>query len=284
MSRATLPDLVLVHGGEHAADCWDLTIAELHQQAPDLRVLAVDLPGRRGKPTDSAIATIAEWVDSVIADIEEAGLGDIVIVGHSMAGLTVPGVVARLGSGRIREMILAAAFVPPQGARLVDTLRGPLAPFTWWAARRRRPVKIPAAANSFAFCNGMTFDQRQFVLSRIYPEYPNVVIERVDRSNLPDDVPRTWILTLRDRALSVRQQRYCIKALGGVDTVFSIDTCHDLMVSESEGLARILVQRCRLRAGHSSAEPQIIGETDKQLPSKLGQTPLGQTPQGRGTR
>ena len=43
----TLPDLVLVHGGAHAADCWELTIAELACQEPKLRVLAVDLPGRR---------------------------------------------------------------------------------------------------------------------------------------------------------------------------------------------------------------------------------------------
>ncbi|ORA40353.1 esterase [Mycobacterium branderi] len=275
MNSGRLPDLVLVHGGEHAADCWDLTVAELNRQAPNLRVLAVDLPGRRGKPTDPATVTIAGWVESVVADIENAGLGDIVIVGHSMAGLTVPGVVARLGSRRIREMILAAAFVPPQGARLVDTLRGPLAPFTRRAARRNRPVTIPAVANSFAFCNGMTAEQRRFVLSRICPEYPHVVLERVDRSGLPDDVPRTWILTEHDRALSVRQQRDCINALGGVDTLIRINTCHDLMVSEPQWLARILVQRCRLRADHTAAEPQLVAETDKQLPSKLGQTPQG---------
>ncbi|WP_375484231.1 alpha/beta fold hydrolase [uncultured Mycobacterium sp.] len=268
MSSATLPDLVLVHGGEHAADCWDLTVAELRRQEPDLRVLAVDLPGRRGRRAESPVVTIAGWVHSVVADIEEAGLGDIVIVGHSMAGLTVPGVVGKLGWPRVREMILAAAFIPPQGATLVDTLRGPLAPFARRAARRGRPVKIPAAANRFAFCNGMTREQRQFVLSRIYPEYPSVGIERVDRGDLPDDVPRTWILTLRDRALSVRQQRDCINALGGVDTVVTIDTCHDLMVSEPQRLARILVQRCRLRAVRVAPEPKT--ETDKQLSTSLG--------------
>jgi Alpha/beta hydrolase family len=47
-----LPDLVLVHGGAHAADCWDLTVAELAIQAPELRTLAVDLPGRANKPAD----------------------------------------------------------------------------------------------------------------------------------------------------------------------------------------------------------------------------------------
>ena len=34
-------------------------------------------------------------------------------------------------------------------------------------------------------------------------------------------------------------------ALGGVRTVISIDTCHDLMISEPEQLGGILVERCR---------------------------------------
>jgi len=50
----------------HAADCWDLTIDEIHRRAPELTVLAVDLPGRRGKPGDLWTLTIADWVDSVV--------------------------------------------------------------------------------------------------------------------------------------------------------------------------------------------------------------------------
>jgi hypothetical protein len=39
-----LPALVLVHGGAHGADCWDLTIDEIQRLEPELTVLAVDLP------------------------------------------------------------------------------------------------------------------------------------------------------------------------------------------------------------------------------------------------
>lgn len=242
-----LPDLVLVHGGEHAADCWDLTIAELQRQAPDLRTLAVDLPGHGAKPGDLATATINEWVDSVVADIDDAGLGDIVIVGHSMAGVTVPGVVAKLGAPRVREMILATAFVPGQGLAIVDTLGGPLAFFARRAAKAGNPVKVPQLAAQYAFCNGMTRAQRQFTLSRLYAESARIPAEPVDRSGLPDDVPRTWILTTRDRALSLNSQRASITALGGVQDVIPIDACHDVMISHPEMLAGILIERCRLR-------------------------------------
>jgi hypothetical protein len=44
-----LPALVLVRGGEHAGDCSDLTVPALAAEEPGLRVLAVDLPDRRGK-------------------------------------------------------------------------------------------------------------------------------------------------------------------------------------------------------------------------------------------
>ncbi len=242
-----LPDLVLVHGGEHAGDCWDLVVAELRRRAPELRTLAVDLPGRAAKPGNLATATIGEWVNSVVTDIEEAGLGDIVIVGHSMAGVTVPGVVAKLGSARVREMILATAFVPPQGTAIVDTLGGPLAWFARRAATKSKPVTLPQFASRYAFCNGMTAQQRRFTLSRLYPDSPKIPAEPVDRSDMPADVPRTWILTTRDRALSVASQEASIKALGGVDTLVRIDACHDVMISHPAQLVQILIERCRLR-------------------------------------
>ena len=241
----TLPALVLVHGGEHAADCWDLTVDELRRQEPDLRVLAVDLPGRRGKQGDLATATIAQWTDSVVADIEDARLGDIVIVGHSMAGVTVPSVASRLGTPRVREMVLATAFVPPQGSAIVDTLAGPLAWFARRGAKRGEPMAVPTVVAGYAFCNGMTREQRTFALSRLHKESVRIPTEVVDRSGLPHDVPRTWILTTRDRALSVRSQRRSIEALGRVQNVIPVDACHDLMISHPRWLATTLIDRCR---------------------------------------
>ena len=165
-----------------------------------------------------------------------------------MGGLTVPGVVTRLGPSRARELIMAAAFVPPQGVSVIDALRGPLAPLARVGARLNIPLGMPRAAARFVFYNGMSRDQRAFALARIYPESPRVIVEAADRSGLPDEVPRTWIMTLRDRALSLRQQRGCIEALGGVDTLICVDTCHDLMYSEPRWLAEILIERCRYRA------------------------------------
>ncbi|HKV18989.1 MAG TPA: alpha/beta hydrolase [Mycobacterium sp.] len=239
------PGLVLVHGGQHAADCWDSTVNEIRRQEPGFAVVALDLPGRRAKPGDLLKAHIDDWVDSLVADIDDAGIGEFVIVGHSLAGLTVPGVVAKLGTSRVREMVLAAAFVPPQGSSVVDTLPGIIG----WYARRKADTgmsgTLPNRLAEFVFCNGMTREQRRFNRIRFHAESPSIIFDKVDRSGLPDEVPRTWILTLRDRALSVASQHRSIAALGGVHTMLPVDTCHNLMVSEPKLLAEILVERCR---------------------------------------
>ena len=90
----------------------------------------------------------------------------------------------------------------------------------------------------------MTPAQRHFTLSRIHDEATTIIAGPVDRSDLPADVPRTWILTLRDRALFRRTQFRSIAALGGVQTLIPVDTCHDLMISGARLLAEILLDRC----------------------------------------
>ena len=240
-----LPALVLVHGGAHAGDCWDLTIDEIRRREPELRVLAVDLPGRRSKPGDLRTVTISDWVESVVADIEDAGFDDVVLVAHSLGGVSVPGVVTKLGASRVREMVFASAFIPPEGTAVVDMLSGPV---SWYARRGAKTGKVgelPSVIGRLVFLNGVARGPRRFMLERLCSDSPRVATEVVSRRGMPDDVPRTWILTLRDRALSVRSQRASIAALGGVSTVIPMDTCHDMMVSQPGRLADMLIERCR---------------------------------------
>lgn len=101
---------VLIHGGGTTARFWDRFVPLL-----DGPVLAVDLPGRNANPADLATLTVEDEVRSVVADIEEAALGEpLVLVAHSSGGLPIPGVVAAL-RGRIERIVLNAALVPPDG-------------------------------------------------------------------------------------------------------------------------------------------------------------------------
>lgn len=243
----TLPALVLIHGGAHAGDCWDLTVDEIGRLEPELRVLAVDLPGRRGKPGDLRAARIADWTESVVADIEDTGLEDVVVVGHSMAGLIAPGVVTKLGAPRVRELILAGACVPPDRAAMVDVVSRPVAFVARRNAKKGAPYEFPRLAARFMFLNGVARDRRRFMAGRLYPESSQIPLEKVSRGAMPENVPRTWILTKRDRTHPPGEQRASMEAIGGVEDVIELDTCHGLMVSEPERLAEILVERCRSR-------------------------------------
>ena len=131
---------------------------------------------------------------------------------------------------------------------MIDSLNGPLALLARVGVTVRRPFPMPTAAARFAFWNGMSRDQQRFAAARLYPEPLSVIAEPVDRRDMPEEVARTWILTLRDRSMSPRRQRAYIDELGGVDTVICVDACHDVMYSHPQRLAAILAERCRLCA------------------------------------
>ena len=189
---------------------------------------------------------IADCVDSLVGDIESAGLEDIVIVAHSMGGLPLPGVVTKLGAARVREMIFAAAFLPPEGTSIVESSPWVIRTIARRRAKKNVPTPTPKWYARFVFLNGVPSHHRRFMAGKLYAESLRMLIEKVSRRGLPDDIPRTWILTRRDRALTPKLQRKYIDALGGVQTLIEVDTCHMVMVSEPERLAEILVDRCQL--------------------------------------
>jgi pimeloyl-ACP methyl ester carboxylesterase len=230
--------LVLIHGGQHDSRCWQPTIDAIIREAPGARILAVNLPGRQGVPGDLDTLGIADCVEAAVGQIEQAGLTDIVLVGHSMAGLTVPGVATRLGADRVRRIICVACSVPPQGKRILDTLLPPIR-----LAVGRAKNELPLWMAKRMFTNGMTQEQRAFSLSVLIPDASRLALETVDRSSLPDRIPRSWVLTRRDRSLPPRQQRRFIENLGGVEEVIELDTCHNAMISMPNELAAILVGR-----------------------------------------
>jgi pimeloyl-ACP methyl ester carboxylesterase len=243
-----LPALVLVHGGGLASDSWELTIDEIHRLAPELNIVALDMPGRRNKPGDLREMTIGDFVDSLVDDIESAGLTDIVIAGHSLGGMTLPGVVTKLGASRVREMIFAASFLPPEGTSIVDNSPWQIATIARRRAKKNEPMPAPMWYARFVFMNGVPSHRRRFMTGKLYAESLRILTEKVSRREMPDNIPRAWILTRRDRALSPRLQGKYIEALGGVQTLIEVDTSHMVMVSEPERLAEILVERCRVYA------------------------------------
>jgi pimeloyl-ACP methyl ester carboxylesterase len=240
---STSSTFVLVHGGQHTGACWQPTIDAIALKDPSIRTLAVDLPGRRNEPGDLATLTIDQCVQSVVRQIDRSGAERVVLVGHSMAGITLPGVATALGSERVARMIYIACCVPPQGKSVRSTLKPPV---SWITTALSRFVKVskplPAAAAKWMFANGMTDEQKKAVVAGLVADSAVITSEPVDRSAMPD-LPTTWVITKRDNSLKPPLQREFIANLGNVDEVIEIDTCHNIMMSEPAVLAALLLER-----------------------------------------
>jgi pimeloyl-ACP methyl ester carboxylesterase len=116
---------VLVHGAWHGAWCWAAVMRQLEIGGD--RAFALDLPGRGASPMDHAKITREVWVDAVVRFIEERGLRDVVLAGHSLGGLTITGVGLKIPD-RIKRLIYVTAVVPPEEGNLAEEFSANLTP------------------------------------------------------------------------------------------------------------------------------------------------------------
>jgi hypothetical protein len=141
-------------------------------------------------------------------------------------------------------MVYVACCIPPQGKRVIDTLHLPMNVVAGLAAKFSKVAKpLPRWLASWVFVNGATAAQKEFTYSCLCNESPKVTLEPVDRSAYPN-VPATWVLPLRDRAVNPSLQRQFMRNLGRVDEVIELDTCHNAMVTEPEAVAEAILKHC----------------------------------------
>jgi pimeloyl-ACP methyl ester carboxylesterase len=93
----------LVHGVCAGAWTWDLVAPQLEQAGH--RVVAMDLPA------DDPEATFSDYADAVDRALGDAG-DNVVLVGHSTGGLTIPLVAARRA---VKELVFVCGVVPVPG-------------------------------------------------------------------------------------------------------------------------------------------------------------------------
>jgi len=90
---------VLIHGAWHGAWCWDRLVPQLAERGHD--TIAMDLP------IDDASATFETYADVVTRACGERA--DVVLVGHSLAGMVLPLVSARR---QVRLQVFLCALIP----------------------------------------------------------------------------------------------------------------------------------------------------------------------------
>ena len=236
---------------------WD-RLAPLLDGYEDGRVLAVDMPGRRGKATPPGglgAITVDFEVESVLADLDAASLPEpIVVVAHSSGGLAVPGIVAGLRERGVdvSAIVLNAASVPPEGGCGLDCMR----------ERHAEGVRLAYDMADGDYDKlvvlGMPSDLEKFRLSyggeplddetlhwildpeRLVEDSMNLYFQPVHWSQLPEGIPVTYIVNTLDRAMPAEKQEEMAARIPGSPKVVHLESGHIPPVTDPEGFADLL--------------------------------------------
>lgn len=223
---------LLIHGGGHSGRCWEPLLSRL-----DFAAVAIDLPGRGAHPAPLDEVRIADWVGATVEEVDAID-GDVVLVGHSMAGLTIPGVLAQAHE-RIRHVVFVSCAIPPDGASLLELL----APEFVELAESTPPSPEGHRLSAQEVRESQTYDmdeaQADFTVDIVVPEASWPVREKIDLAGLRQPVPRTWVRLLQDRSFPVDLQDTMAARAGCTDFV-DLASGHMAMVSHPAELAEAL--------------------------------------------
>ncbi|MEX0663372.1 MAG: alpha/beta fold hydrolase [Acidimicrobiia bacterium] len=245
---------VLIHGGAMSSRYWDRLLPYLAHQA-----LAIDLPGRAGKPADLMELTVDDCVASAVADVRAAGLDDIVLVAHSSGGLFAPGIAAALAPA-VGHIVLSAATVPLEGGTALDAMKAShrdrviagmeAARRDGWVLRTPGPEPADKVRGAYGG-DDLDDDQIAFISDpvRCVRDSMNVYYQPVHWSTI-GDVPVTYVKHLRDRPSPPALQDDNIARLPKKPRVVEIDSGHIPAVTHPEEFARILNEAAGYSARH----------------------------------
>ncbi len=230
----------LVHGAWHGAWCWESVVTPLRDLGHD--AVAVDLPA------DDPTATFDTYADVVCAALDAAfeGAGgdrsDVVVVGHSLAGNTIPLVAARRP---VRHLVYLCALLPDVGRSMLDQIRadadmlnpdidsGLSAPD---AQRRRAWTDLGLArALFFADCDEPT---ALAALQRLRPQATYPYIQPFSLAAFPP-VPATYVVCTDDRMVGPGWSRRVAPARLCADIV-ELPGGHSPFLSRPHELADVL--------------------------------------------
>lgn len=218
----------LVHGACHGGWCWDRLAALL--RADGHVVIAPDLP------TDDCSAGPSRYAEIVVAAVSGT-TNDVVLVGHSMGGLTIPLVAA---ARPVRHLVFLSAFVPRPGQ--VPFGSEPDAPPTHDPGLRIQRsgdlfVFPPDVARSYLY-NRCSAEAAASMIGRLRPQSFAPHNEICPLRALPR-VPSTYIIGTDDRALLPSYGAYLARTRLAAEPL-TVDADHSAYLSAPDAVAALL--------------------------------------------
>jgi pimeloyl-ACP methyl ester carboxylesterase len=247
-----MASFVLVHGAWHGAWCWRRVLPLLRQGSHTAHAVTLTGVGERAHLLSREI-TLQTHITDVVNLIEAEELQDVVLVGHSYAGMVVTGAADRLlaaptSSSRLRHVVYLDASVPKPGEAWGDkhpeATRNARA-----AAAAAHPLNALPPPDASVF--GLQGDDAAWVNRRQtpHPFGPYKDPLEFDMARL-GAVPRTFVDCINPPLATINASRERARSSATWDghwlpkaKLVIMDTGHDPMVSAPQELAEIL-QRC----------------------------------------
>ena len=183
-------------------------------------------------------------VDSVVNYIQQKGLKDIVIVGHSFGG-TVLQRVAQQAANRIARMIFVDALVLDDGECVFDNLPPDMASaFTTLAsASSDNTMLIPWEIWRDNFMQDAPGSEARSVWERLSPEPNQVNMDKLELTSFPFlDIPRSLIHCRQDMALPPGYFHPRMSSRLGKFKLIEMDGGHEVMFTRPAELADKIIQ------------------------------------------
>jgi pimeloyl-ACP methyl ester carboxylesterase len=232
-------DFVLVPGSWHGAWCWSRVAAEL--QSKGHQAYPITQTGLGDRKHLAACATdINVFVDDIVNTIESEELHDVVLVGHSFAGIPITGVAARI-SERIAVLVYLDAGVPRPG----DSALSSLSPAEQ-DARRKAAVSVDGvqyllAPPSLPAFWGLAGSDVDWVRRRLTPHPFATYATGLQFDDAAwNRVPRIYVECTAPRHPALNETKARLRAEPGW-TWKEIASGHDAMVAHPKELASLLI-------------------------------------------
>ena len=220
----------LVHGAWHGAWVWERLRPEL--EARGHTVLAPELPG------EELGALFSDYAAVVLRALDEAG-DDVVLVGHSLGGLTVPLVAA---ARAVRRMVLIAALLPePDRSFREQVAEDPTALLIVEGVARDaqgREVWVDADAAVRALYADCEPADAAAAVARLRPQARSPYAEPCPLERWPN-VPCEYILCTEDATVSPEWARRTVPARLGI-VPRELTSGHSPMLARPAELAALL--------------------------------------------
>ncbi len=228
---------LLIHGALRGAWLWDRLVPLLEKGGA--RAIPYDLPGHGKRAAERAGVNMSAYISDVVSYIKKQNLTDLVLVGHSMSGIIISKVAEEMPE-RVRRLVYLAAVVPHDGEALIDLLTKERQEALRKLEGKAKEVFGPLDVLRPNYFTDQEGAEKDFYLKQLTPQPLAAFFEKIRFKRFPNiDIPKTYILGLKDKSLPPELTRGFAKRLGVKP--MEIDGGHDMMVSKTEEVAETLL-------------------------------------------